>query len=310
MDGTLQSGEGAAEGFVAAVEDRLAEGLGFRPFPGTLNLSVADRSAVNALPSRLLADIGDDHCDGVRIRPCVVDGVRAGVLRPIVPDYPDEKVELVAPIRLRSLFGLDDGEPIPVSRPDNLWFSNGLIADPIELDRFDACVFDLDGTLVDLDVPWPYVYDRVEALLTDKLDESVTDYTRSEVMALARETGRYDELTALLEEHERAGAESAVRLSLLDAVADLDCPVGVCTANAESAARRALDRFGTLEAIDVIVARETVQEGKPDPRPLAHCLDVLGTSPGNAAFVGDERSDAETAAATGTSFFHSRQLSN
>lgn len=309
MNGTIRSGEGAAAGFVAAVQDRLAEALGFRPFPGTLNLSVDDRAAVDALPAQLLAEVGNDHCDGVRIRPCTVEGVRAAVLRPIVPDYPDERVELVAPVRLRTLFGFDDGDPAPLSPPEERWFPDGRAADAAALDEFDAVVFDLDGTLVDLDVDWPHVHDRVDDLLAGGIEGSVTDYTRPEVIDLARETGRYDALAALLEEHERTGAETAERLPLLDTVVDLDCPVGVCTANAASAARLALERFGALEAVDVIVARGTVREEKPDPRPLAHCLDGLDTAPGNAAFVGDERSDAETAVAAGTNFLHPDQLS-
>ena len=308
MNGILRSGEGAAAGFVRAVEDLLTDSLGFRPFPGTLNLAVDDRAAVDSLPRQFLPEVGNEHCDGVYVRPCTVAGVRAAVLRPLVPNYPEGKVELVAPVRLRSLFGLTDGAPMPVGPPEDLWAPDGPAVDPTALGEFDAVVFDLDGTLVDLDVDWSHVHDRVESLLTAELGGSIDEYTRPEVMALARETGKYDELAALLEEHERDGAETATRLALLDTVAHLECPVGVCTANADSAARGALTRFDAGDAVDCVVARGTVPEEKPDPHPLEHCLGELGVAPGNAVFVGDERSDAETALAAGTSFLHPKQL--
>lgn len=308
MDGIIRSGEGAAAEFVAAVEDQLTKALGFRPFLGTLNLSVKDRTAIETFPERLLSDVGNDHCNGVHIRPCSITGVHTAVLRPIVPDYPEGRVELVAPISLRTLFDLEDGDTISLFSPEDRWFPDGLTADPMALDAFDAVVFDLDGTLVDLDVDWTAVHSRFDNLLGDDIDGSVTDYTRPEVMDLAREGGKYDELTTLLEKYECTGAQTADELSLLASLADLDCPVGICTANAMSAAKRTLDRFDVLTAIDVIVARETVREEKPDPRPLTYCLNKLGATAGDTVFVGDERSDAEAATAAGTSFLHTKQL--
>lgn len=307
MQGTLVSGERAAAGFVAAVEALLAEAVGFRPFHGTLN--VASDADLDGLPLLVLDDdLGDDRCEGVNLRPCTVGGVRCAVIRPLVPDYPASTVELLAPIRLRTLFGLDDGATVSIDPPDDRLHPDGPVADPTALDRFDAAVFDLDGTLVDLAVDWPAVHEEIEARFDAFLDRPLSAYGRNGLFDAARANGAYDELAALLEGRERAGAADASGLPAIELLASLACPVGVCTANATSAAEVSLDRFGVRDAVDAIVARETTRAGKPDPAPLLACVDRLGVEPGNVVFVGDEPTDAEAAAGAGTSFLHVDQL--
>lgn len=138
MDGPVETGQGRAAGFVAQVEDRLAAELGFEPFHGTLNVGVSPPE-----PTAVLTEVGDDHCDGVELTPCRVGGVRASVLRPLVPGYPDGKTELVAPVRLRSLFGLGPGDRLDVAL-DDPQPPDDLPADPTALGGFDAVVFGLD----------------------------------------------------------------------------------------------------------------------------------------------------------------------
>lgn len=308
MTATVVTGDGNAAAFIAATDRELTAILGFRPYPGTLNV---DQVAIlDDLPSETVTTDGlvTDHCDGIVFRPCSIGGVRGSVLRPLVSNYPDDKVELVAPVRLRSVFDLDDGDDVPISMPDDIWHPDGPLATAKSLDEFDVVVFDLDGTLVDLDVDWPQVHEEIEALLSDVLDRPLQEFTRPGVMALAREAGRYNELDAFLAEHELKGAETASKLPLLEVLSAIERPVGICTANARTAAERALERYGMSTAVDALVGRDSVQEGKPNPRPLRECFARLGADSGNALFVGDERSDAETAVATGSSFLHPDQL--
>lgn len=307
MRGTLVTGEQAAAAFVAATEATLADAVGFRPFHGTLNLSAVDGLA--DLPERHLdEDLGDPRCRGVRFRPCAVGGVRSAVIRPLVPDYPEDKVELVAPVRLRGLFGLDDGAPVPLSPPDDRWAPDGPAAALDALDGFDAAVFDLDGTLVDLAVDWPSVHDELETIVGPHLDRPLTEHGRNELFEVAEAHEVYDDLVDTIAAREREGAAVADPLPGVHDLGDLGCPVGICTANAGTAAEVALERFGAAGAVDAVVARETTREGKPHPRPLLACLERLGVAPGDAVFVGNEPSDAEAAARAGTSFLHVEQL--
>ena len=308
MSATVETGVGEAADFVALVEEELTAALGFRPFPGTLNV---DRlPVIDELPERRLAhgNLSNEHCDGVVVRPCSVGGVRATVLRPLMDDYPEGKIELLAPVRLRSLFDLDDGDAVPVSPPDDVWHPDGPTVDAAALDEFDAVVFDMDGTLLELDVEWPAVHEEIMDMFGDVMDGPLSEYSRPELIELAREVGRYDELDGLLTEYEDRGAETSPALPLLDVAKTLECPIAVCTANALSAAELALNRHGLLDAVDVSVARGTVEEEKPHPRPLYECLASVAVAPGNAVFVGDARSDAETAVAAGTNFLHPEQF--
>lgn len=308
MRGTIVTGKGVAAGLVAHIEEQLVSTLGFHPYPGTMNLRGVP--SVEALPEHRVGDvdIALDNCDGIGLRPCSVGGVRAALVRPIAPGYPEWKSELVAPVHLRTLFGLADGDAVQLAPPDELW-GDGPEAAPTELDSFDAVVFDLDGTLVRLAVDWPTVRAEIRALFGPGMDPLAARRDRDDhdtLYDLAREHGVYDELLEVLAAHESAGADAGTPLPLLDCLTELDCPVGVCTKNALSAAERALDRFGV--SVDAIVARETVPEDKPHPRPLLVCLDALGVCPGDAAFVGDDPTDAETAARAGSSFLRADRL--
>lgn len=308
MELSVVTGDGAAAGFVAATSDALAAGVGFHPYPGTLN--VDGTLSPDDLPVETLRSPGlvNEHCDGVEVRRCSVAGVRSALIRPLVEGYPTEKREILAPVHLRSLFDLRDGERVSITPPDDVWHPTGQPADPGSLSAFDAVVFDLDGTLVDLDVEWPAVHDAVERLLTDALTRPITEYTRAEVATTARDAGLYDEYDRVVAEYENAGADASTALPLLDTLDTLDCAVGVCTANAPSAADRALRAHGVRDAIDAIVGRGTVLEEKPHPRPLTSCLSSLGADAGNSVFVGDDPSDAEAAVAAETSFLHPDQF--
>ncbi|WP_254533215.1 HAD-IA family hydrolase [Natrinema gelatinilyticum] len=307
MLGRVVTGKGRASDFVPAIEDVIAGIAGFKPYPGTLNLR--DVSLSEELPVNHIDDpsAAKGNCDGVRIRRCAIGGVRAAVLTPLVDDYPAEKTEVVAPVHLRSFFDLRDGNPIELTRPSELWRPVSPPVVPPELEQFDAVVFDLDGTLVDLAVDWQLVRSDLRDLFVEDPFASDVDVPLG---MYARERGRYDEFLSLLESHEIAGARDATARPLLSLLDELDCPVGICTKNAERAATIALGQFDTLKSVDAIVARETTIEQKPDPAPLSACLDRLGADAGRAVFVGDERDDCDAARRAGTNFVHPEQLSH
>lgn len=307
MGPTLATGEGAGQQFVAAAEEQLTDALGFRPFHGTLNLEGA---SVEEYPTHTLEEVGDDRCEGVQLRDCRVGGVRAAVIRPFVPGYPEEKTEILAPVRLRTLFDISEADPVSLRGPDELWPPAEQGAVSTALDAFDAVVFDLDGTLIDLTVDWAAAREEIDAAIGDHLDGAIREHGTPGLFHEARKQGVYDDLAAILTEHELAGAEQATPRQLVDALDELECPIGVCTANDPEAADVGLKTFGAREHVDCIVGRDTVPEHKPEPEPLLTCLDELGVRPGNAVFIGDVESDAQTASRAGTSFLAPEQFAS
>ena len=303
MTPTVTSGEGSAAAFVAAAEAAFRDTLGFRPFHGTLNLTGTD--GVPDLTRRMPWE-ADDHCDGVDYQPCYVGGVRTAVIRPEVPEYPAEKSELLAPVQLRRLFDIADGDALALA--DDPWVPDGLSARTDRIDAFDAVVFDFDGTLAELAVDWSTVHEEIADLLDPYLDGPLAEYDRPDIFEIARREQRYDDVESLLTAAESDAVEDSPARDELSCVDDLDCPVGICTANAAEPVRAILERHGVGDSFDAIVARDTIPESKPDPRPLEHCVEQLGVELGNVLFVGDEPTDAEAAHRAGTSFLHPRQL--
>ena len=168
-------------------------------------------------------------------------------------------------------------------------------------DGYAAVIFDLDGTLLRLDVDWGQVASDVGDILEEAgLDPE--EHDSWELLDAAGQVGLHDRASEIIAEHERAGARSADRLPLADVLAEIAVPVGVVSLNAESAVRLALERDGLIEDVDVVVGRDSVPERKPSPEPLLAAIEDLGVDPDEAIFVGDSDGDEETARRAGVDF--------
>lgn len=166
--------------------------------------------------------------------------------------------------------------------------------------EYDAIVYDLDGTLVRLDVDWGAVGDRCEAVLSAR-GVDATDASLWEMRQTATEYNALDRIDEIIAEAERDGARSARKLPLADEL-PWQVPVGVVSLNDSSACQIALELYGLDGHVDVVVGRETVETTKPDPDPLLYALDRLGVDPGRALFVGDSDSDEVAADRAGMDF--------
>lgn len=161
-------------------------------------------------------------------------------------------------------------------------------------------VYDLDGTLVRLDVDWDAVAAEVGRVYETAGHTPPRDLWR--MLDEARDHGIAAEVEETIAAHERAGARTAVRLPLADELDGADGPVGVCSLNCEAACRIALETHGLASAVDVVVGRDTTTERKPHPEPLLAAVRGLELAPEQVVFVGDSARDARTADRAGTSF--------
>ena len=171
------------------------------------------------------------------------------------------------------------------------------------LEGFDAVVYDLDGTLVDLVVDWATVEREAAAALAERGVAAdggdvwamfdAADAAGSDVRAAVE---------AVVAGHECEGARASERLPLADDPGRRSVPRGVCSLNAERPVRVALDRHGLDEHVDAVVGRDTFPERKPHPRPLLECCRRLDVAPEECVFVGDSERDAVTAERAGVAF--------
>jgi len=173
-------------------------------------------------------------------------------------------------------------------------------------DEYDAYVYDLDGTLVHLDVDWEAVREAVAAVLRARNVE-VEGADLWTLLERADAAGYRSPVEEKIAEFEREGARTARRLPLARSI-PADVPVGVCSLNCEAACRIALETYGLDDDVDVIVGRDTVGTEKPDPEPLLAAVEALGATPERTLFIGDSERDAETARRAGTAFVSAREF--
>jgi phosphoglycolate phosphatase len=165
---------------------------------------------------------------------------------------------------------------------------------------YDAIVYDLDGTLVELDVDWDAARDDAAAVLSAR-GVDTTAMGLWDVLEAAEPNGILDRVNEAIAEHEREGARTATSLPLADELPH-DVPVGVCSLNSEAACRIALELHGLDGHVDAVVGRDSTGAYKPDPQPLLETVAAIGAEPPRTLFIGDGQRDALTAERAGLPF--------
>lgn len=121
FDGVVTSGLGEGARFTALdwVGAAFVHRLGFVAWPGTLNLRMSGaawRRWRRDLPHErgLRIDPPPGFCAATCFAVTLDERVRAAAVFPDVPGYPDDKLELVAPVALREVLALHDGARVHV----------------------------------------------------------------------------------------------------------------------------------------------------------------------------------------------------
>ncbi|WP_435358735.1 HAD family hydrolase [Haloarchaeobius sp. DFWS5] len=169
--------------------------------------------------------------------------------------------------------------------------------------QYDGLVYDLDGTLVRLDVDWGLVREDVLAVY----ERAGHDPGERDLWALfedAPDFGLTDPVEDAIARHECEGARSSRRLPHADELVSESRPVAVCSVNCEQSVRLALEAHGLDDYVRAVVGRDTLATYKPHPEPLLTAIRGLGAGfePSAICFVGDTERDAETAERAGTGF--------
>jgi riboflavin kinase len=120
LRGRVFSGSGGGAKFMELswVRRQIAEKLGFTPYPGTLNLRMAENDGTfkkwlkDSEPIEILPTEG--FCRGRCFKALFVNTLKCAVLIPEIENYPEDIVELIAPVNLRAEFKLKDGEMVNV----------------------------------------------------------------------------------------------------------------------------------------------------------------------------------------------------
>ena len=123
MTGRVITGLGEGRYYMALgpYREQFAEHLGFEPFPGTLNLRLDQQSVGirRELDRQEWVKISGFVADGrtfgeARCIPCRIGDIPCGIVVPGRTHYPEDIVELVAPIELRPALGVKDTDIVTV----------------------------------------------------------------------------------------------------------------------------------------------------------------------------------------------------
>lgn len=119
VEGKVFSGAGEGAKFVSLpwVNKQITKKLGFKPYPGTLNIKLAKahvdlkehlkRAEAIVIPPRRGFHSG--MCFKAR-----VNSLECAVVVPAVANYPEDVIEILAPVNLREKFQLKDGDIVKV----------------------------------------------------------------------------------------------------------------------------------------------------------------------------------------------------
>jgi beta-phosphoglucomutase len=165
-------------------------------------------------------------------------------------------------------------------RPDDLWGTTGMIR---------ALVFDLDGTLVETEELKALSYVRAAAELRPDLNEGEVTEAFKDFVGLSRQevaVGLMRRFGLRVYETLVADTELVVahsyphNIALLRDVRRGGYPTALAAQSHREQAGRVLDILELADEFDVVVTRDDVEHGKPDPEMHLLAARELGVRPG------------------------------
>jgi HAD superfamily hydrolase (TIGR01509 family) len=149
------------------------------------------------------------------------------------------------------------------------------------LDRVDAFVFDLDGTLIDSEYDWPSVRRQLSVRQGSIID------TLNGLASPAREE-RWNTLRNIEREATRKAQPKTGADELLGFLRERGMRTALATNNSDENTRFLMDRFGL--DFDLVLTRDS-GVWKPSGAPLAEAARRLGVAPERCLAVGDSHYD-------------------
>ena len=119
LKGKIFSGKGEGEQFLTLlwVINQIQEKLHFRPYPGTLNVMLCEKNLefINLLKNKNCTRImpADGFSHGIVV-PALVNSNNCAIIVPIVAHYPENVLELIAPLNLRHSLNVKDGDEVSI----------------------------------------------------------------------------------------------------------------------------------------------------------------------------------------------------
>jgi riboflavin kinase len=122
LQGKLSGGQGGGTKFLSLpwVQKQIIEKFGFKPFSGTLNLHLtpesteAKKELIETGKAIMIVTV-KSFCCGLCYKARIMDRIDGAIIIPQVPDYPEDLLEVIAPVSLRRTLKLREGDEVRLS---------------------------------------------------------------------------------------------------------------------------------------------------------------------------------------------------
>ena len=121
--GKIISGLGEGKVFVELpwAKAQFIDKVGIDPYPGTLNLKLENPEALKGLqklrelPGIIIIPDNPAFCQGKCYKIMIQGKIPGAIVIPLVPEYPNDKLEIISPYNLKELLKVQDGAEITVT---------------------------------------------------------------------------------------------------------------------------------------------------------------------------------------------------
>ena len=120
--GFITSGKGVGRNFVKLewAKKQFREKLGFNPYPGTLNLILSNKEAEKRKKLKkyegitIIPEKGYCKAKCFKAKIKELDEAEAALILPLVPNYPENLIEIISPLNLREKLNLKDVDRLEI----------------------------------------------------------------------------------------------------------------------------------------------------------------------------------------------------
>ncbi len=175
--------------------------------------------------------------------------------------------------------------------------------------RFDAVVFDLDGTLADTFSTVLRLFNRVMLDRTGRqwqLEEMLPYFGPPESVMFQRMFPAIEVHEPMIADYFRFSHEDGHEIKPFDGISELvselkssGVKLGVFSAANAEAARVRVGHAGLLDFFDEVIGGDSVTNSKPHPDGLLHLMERFGVDPAATVYVGDMVADVQAGRAAG-----------
>ncbi|MDX2040442.1 MAG: HAD family hydrolase [Acidobacteriota bacterium] len=175
--------------------------------------------------------------------------------------------------------------------------------------RFDAVVFDLDGTLADTFSTVLRLFNRVMLERTGRqwrLEEMLPYFGPPETVMFQRMFPAAEVHEPMIADYFRFSHEDGHEIKPFDGISELvselkssGVKLGVFSAANAEAARIRVGHAGLLDFFDEVIGGDSVTKSKPHPDGLLHLMERFGVDPAATVYVGDMVADVQTGRSAG-----------